>query len=390
MSRQKQGPKTFDDVISNLGDSTQAILVTCDSTTEAMSRAAQIFQDDVNIKDTKVYGHHIVVNYVKSTYFSTRARQIGNGCVNIGRRQMLSLEKEMEPTHVNKRAVELDEEPEPISGHITVWLCGRWNQKPAEKYMLSLRVMNMRKNSKQRTHTFDEKAALIKLRDALIRLKNSSLCACGRPNCNIILRTYGEHSISPDRMFDNLGYSADHQILKIVAKEHNTAVKHDAVVRERVSQHNWLSTTGGSTSQSLKKMIAKLAKKKRRTPVEDAQLVRFKTKDQKEWNKHFQKVLIFKKKYCPNCALCGSELYYGDTHGKLRFSGRPNQASPDRIDNSNPFYDMDNVRMVCQSCNLSEKDYRRVSSENESTKQGPIPFVAARWIEAVNQRLEYL
>ncbi|KAG5179171.1 hypothetical protein JKP88DRAFT_280506 [Tribonema minus] len=56
----------------------------------------------------------------------------------------------------------------------------------------------------------------------------------------------------------------------------------------------------------------------------------------------------------------------GDVRGMMHFTNVPNQASPDRIDNSNPFYDLDNVRLVCQSCNFSENDYVRVHVERPS------------------------
>ena len=99
-------------------------------------------------------------------------------------------------------------------------------------------------------------------------------------------------------------------------------------------------------------------------------------------------MFLAKKAMSPNCGRCDAALYYGDASGKPRLSGHPHLASPDRRANSNPFNDGDNVRMVCQSCNLFERNYRRISSENASTKNVPIPFVAARWIAAIDERLQ--
>jgi hypothetical protein len=138
--------------------------------------------------------------------------------------------------------------------------------------------------------------------------------------------------------------------------------------------------------------MQRLERKERKTECEEQQLVRFRTKTKLQWNREFQCVFSVKKNGAPNCARgsCGHELYYGGEEGMLHYSGHPRQASPDRLDNSNPFYDSTNVRMVCLSCQLVERDYRRVSFEAERSKQPTVAFVAANWLAAIDERIAKL
>ncbi len=79
------------------------------------------------------------------------------------------------------------------------------------------------------------------------------------------------------------------------------------------------------------------------------------------------KVLLSEKrqKQGDECFKCHREMYFGDSNGILRLSDAPNQASPDRVDNANVFYDLDNFNLACQSCNFTGSSYSRRHVERQ-------------------------
>jgi formate-dependent nitrite reductase cytochrome c552 subunit len=112
------------------------------------------------------------------------------------------------------------------------------------------------------------------------------------------------------------------------------------------------------------------------TTAERDQIARFLQEEEDEFKRtQFNKVLLQQKKEVSTlCAKCSVEMYFGDEDGVMTRMKVSNKASPDRLDNSNPFYDSDNFVLCCQSCNWSENEYSRRHKEVISTKQPSIPL----------------
>jgi hypothetical protein len=396
MTKENETPLTLADVVSLPSTTMRDIIVKCASEDDATMLACLIFDDDDGISSVRTSGNHVLVGYAITNNFAAKSKRItalappGVAVLNLGRQQLAGLSVEW--TLLDKRVIAQAAEPAPLDGFINNFKEGRWYRRPAEKYMLGEMVGHMAWNSKQRGHAYYEAKALTMLRAAV---PADGRCGCGKGpdgQCPVIMTTFGKHAASPDRRHDPLGYTDEGQVLTLVAKEHNTPVRHTADMRPRANPVRWISVTGGNASERLVDRMEKLGRKERKSECEEQQLVRFRTKTRLGWNRAFQTALLARKAETPYCArpTCGEELHYGDEKGMLRFTNHPQQASPDRLENSNAFYDYDNIRLVCLCCQHTEHDYSRVSLEAERTKQGPVPFVAANWIAAIDARIAKL
>jgi hypothetical protein len=387
----KENELTLDTVVSILSPNTRDAFVKCGSDDDATALARLIFDDDTSIDSVLVFGKYVHVGYAIINSFAARARRItalapaGVVVTSLGRQQLAALS--ITWTTLHERVIAQAVEPDPLDGYINIFQKGRWTRRLAEKFMLGQMVCGMASSSKDRDHAFDVAKALAMLRAAVPADGRCGCCKGPDGQCPVIMTTFGKHAASPDRRFDELGYTDEGQILTLVAKEHNVVTKHTAEMRPRARPVSWLTTTGGNTSGNFVRRMAKLARKQRKSESEAQQLVLYATKTRLQWKQAFTAVLVQLREATPNCAECGNELHYGDEKGMLHFTNNGQQASPDRIENSNPLYSITNVRMVCTSCQHVDKDYRRVSSEAERTKQGPVAFVAANWLAAIDARI---
>jgi hypothetical protein len=282
-------------------------------------------------------------------------------------------------THVIEREIIL-EQPERWPNHVIHKTNGTFQQYHVVEFMMSRILSGMKSNSKRRGHSYDEPIAKQKLFNAFRRLSADLSCGCRRLDCNEVLDLYGPNKLSPDRTYDIMGYCDMKQKIVFVVKSHNCSIKFDNIATERKSPHNWIVQTAAQMATKFKKRIKSLEiDLEKRSEFDKQQVKRF--RDEQVMNvEHYR---IFKdvlqqmkdEQKC-QCEKCKRQMYFGDCAGILRKSHEPTQASPDRIDNNNVFYDKNNMRLVCQSCNHNENHQGRRHVEHK-IKQDPIPLTKA-------------
>jgi hypothetical protein len=260
----------------------------------------------------------------------------------------------------------------PLPNHIVVLHSGRYENKPVVDHVLGGIMRNMKKSSIQRQVDFDVVIVKQKLLEAFERLDSNFQCKCGRMACREILQLYGDNGISPDKKFDHLSYIDENQIIDFVVKPHNCAIKPNQPPKERKTNPKWICKTSSNMSQAIRWRVQILEKHKKISEIDKKQISRFKSDTLLTFN-HY-KELLCQKRVIQNdlCKTCKIPMYFGDENGVLKFS-YPNQASPDRIDNENIFYDFDNFNLVCVSCNFSGNQNTRRFIKNEY-KNEPVNF----------------
>jgi hypothetical protein len=265
--------------------------------------------------------------------------------------------------------------------HVVIWKQGAYLQRPVVEHVFSILLSDMKSSSEVRGHAFNLPDVKVKMLDAFDRMDPDFRCACPSRACQanrVTMTFYGVNGISPDREFDPLSYVAKEQVLTFVAKSHNISVKATSQPRKRVIQTSWLVRLAQDMLSSTAKRIAQLRKKaKHMTQSEKEQVTRFdselKTPRDEQYSQ-LKKVLVQKQvQQDGKCAKCRHALYVGDANGVLRECNRGDTVSPDRIDNTNIFYDAKNFQLVCVSCNYSENQGGRTYIENK-VHNADIPF----------------
>jgi hypothetical protein len=124
---------------------------------------------------------------------------------------------------------------------------------------------------------------------------------------------------------------------------------------------------------------------KKISTIAQNQINRFKT--DKSITVNCYKQLLIKKRTIQKdiCKTCSVVMYFGDENEVLKLS-YPNQASPDRINDDNIFYDFDNFNLVCVSCNYNGKKNIRRYIPNQH-KNEPVAFTP-ELLEACNAWLK--
>ncbi|KAG5185068.1 hypothetical protein JKP88DRAFT_255169 [Tribonema minus] len=342
-----------------------------------VAAAQEIFDADDNILWLGVSGNRFVIKFNRHRNLVAIKRRYGSTAKNIGRPQLLLLRESTTWDAHFRRDIDVVEPPY-RDGFFNFFIAGYWRQVDAVEYTVGMTLNNMASNSKSRGHKFDKKTAAINIGAAYARCLTtantkcscpSGACGCGRAHCDAIVVLRGVHAASPDRDDDSLGYCDEGQVLTIISKCHNTAVKHDAVPVPRKEPKRWLGETVKSNVNRTYRRMTTLIKNiddVDRTEAERSQVVRFQATTREQWKAHYTAVLDELAHHHTHCPKCNRLLDKGDSKGMMHFTNEPTQASPDRIDNSNPFYDLLNVRLVCQSCNYSENDYMRTTVERPS------------------------
>jgi hypothetical protein len=233
-------------------------------------------------------------------------------------------------------------------------------------------LSRMASNSKKRGHPFDWTVAKAYLMCALMSAEASGFrCGCKHPRCRVTMCLYGQHALSPDRKHDHLSYTDDEQIVTFVAKDHNTSIKHDSLPRVRKSQKCWVGRTASSMAKHTCDRAAMLRSKGDNMSVnEREQVARFDKEQVSDFKRYeFLKELLRQKRaVSQKCRDCDKSMYFGDNQGILRLCNVGHQASPDRRNNDNIFYDAENFDLVCISCNLTENRGGRTFVEHMPRK----------------------
>jgi hypothetical protein len=183
---------------------------------------------------------------------------------------------------------------------------------------------------------------------------------------------YGDNGISPDKFFDNLSYIDEDQVIDWVVKPHNCKIKPNQPPKKRKTNTKWIIQIASAMHGKVSERTQLLEKHKKISDLNKHQINRFKTDSSLTIN-HY-KELLCRKRVIQNdlCKTCNLPMYFGDEKGLLKIS-YPNQASPDRINNENIFYDFDNFNLVCVSCNYSGNQNTRRFIPNHY-KNDPIAF----------------
>ena len=240
--------------------------------------------------------------------------------------------------------------------------CVRCNDKYARRKSdyISVMVKHARETSVKRRltrpnedHEFDD---LGYYRLVLARVRGSRmLCECdlcASRGDRQVLSIRGPNKMSMDRTRDDIGYTHEEQVLRLISKSHHSSQKRDAVPVEKTSRpRKW--------SEAMLDGISKRSKRRyERTKKEISQMERA-SMDVNDMvfflNTHLvdrecTRNMLDRLRACtPDCIKCGISLDYGDPDGFLVTTNNPRQASPDRI-NDRVGYTPDNVRMVCCAC----------------------------------------
>lgn len=241
--------------------------------------------------------------------------------------------------------------------------CVKCNDKYARRKSdyISVMVKHARESSVKRkvtrpteNHDFND---LDYYRLVLTRIQESrmlcecSLCESRGHRQRLSIR--GPNKMSMDRTRDDIGYTHEDQVLRLISKVHHSSQKRDAVPVEKTSKRpkKW--------SESMLDGITKRSKRRyERTQKEISQMERA-SMDVKDMviflNTHLidreniRAMLEKLREETPDCTECGISLDYGDAEGFLVTTNNPRQASPDRI-NDRIGYTPENVRMVCCAC----------------------------------------
>jgi hypothetical protein len=260
-------------------------------------------------------------------------------------------------------------------GFSRVLVNGRWLYW-GSSYSICNILHSAKSRTKRREHIWDELAVLLNFQDAFSRLlaqvtgnHTSFLCQC-RPSCAQPLHLAGEHTISPDRGDDTVGYGDKKQIINIVSCRHNVPVKCGAIPKLRKEKRRWECDTAMHAVQSTSDRMTKVVDKQQ-TPEDAASIALWRKETQKggQLTKSSLKAFFLHLKetqpFCglPTCPAPDEPLFFG--HGvknQLTHSNVWQQASPDRFD-AMGHYVHGNCRLVHRCCQLADAHRGRIDRE---------------------------
>jgi hypothetical protein len=337
--------------------------------------AEHLYNLHPNISSAKTWTNYAVVDVKKSVNVSAFKKKLAHELVDkiiaAGRKALYGLTT-AEWDYSVQRCIVI-KEPVLKDGHVSIFENGRYQQRPVESYMTRNMLSRMASNSKKRGHGFDPVIAKQKLTKAFeAAALNDFKCGCKHPRCSVTMTLFGQHALSPDRGNDSLSYTDSAQLITLVAKEHNTCVKHDSTPRIRKSQKSWVGRTASSMAKHTCDRVNMLRSKGDHMSEQELQQVqRFDREESTGFARytHLKSLLELKQQASTVCRDCKRDLHFGDCDGILRLCNVGHQASPDRIDNANIFYDADNFDLVCISCNLTENRGGRTHVEHTTSKQ---------------------
>ncbi|KAG5183939.1 hypothetical protein JKP88DRAFT_244811 [Tribonema minus] len=361
-----------------------------------------IFESDDTIHFVGIYGTYILVQYSKSQSVTARKTTFSSlGIVatapkDIALKQLIA---DITWQFARKRDCTFPVEPVPPPNYINFFNEGRWRSQHIVLHTLDTIMKNMKSHSAQRNHAF----VLLDVLGKLMAAFHGTDCTCAcRESCDSILTLNGISGISPDRKFDEQGYGDRLQVLQLFDKRHNTHIKSNTMPTVRSRRKSWLLVTTDNTFQHYRDRSERLSNKKSKNEVELAELQRyahekrmeqlraqckarkldapaedmaviaaFDADDRYHSKPSISRMLISLRDTTTHCSKesCGNKICYGDNgdNDLMTLAHVPTRASPDRI--SNVLGYLGNTRLVCASCNMSERDHSRVHDDRtRSTK----------------------
>ena len=320
-----------------------------------ISFAKTLFNKNEQIRLIQIFAGFLLIHFYKSVSLN----KLQN---DVLLKFEFNVEKYTRNFNVPKKTLdffERDAEQQPLQlpNHIVCYQHG-YRQIPVVKYVLELMLCSMKCHSEKRTHQFSMEIAKIKLMEAFLNLNSDFACKCGRCDCQEIIQLFGKNSISPDRVFDELSYIHSNQQIKFVVKSHNTLMKFDdekmIPLKRKIF---WCERLADTMKFSTRRRVEVLRNKRVQSVKDKEQISKFDSDPRNLQPANTDLINMLKQKKFEQrdlCAKCERVMYFGNEEGMFEYKNVGNKVSPDRIDNENIFYDADNVKLVCISCNYVE------------------------------------
>ncbi len=330
-------------------------------------RVTKMFAKNQKVKKIQVYENKLLIRLFKRQHLKTVRNfyKDTNKIIDIADKHLWTIQ--------NQKCVFFIERPNEIlppkskPNHITIFLNGNYTQKPEVAFCLSSMLRSMKCNSKARSLEFDKDVAKQKLMDAMNRIDVDFKCGCDRHHCAEKLQLFGPNSMSPDRTFDNIGYSDEKQVITMVVKAHNTTIKTNSVPIKASTQVRWTSILTHNMFKNTVDRIAQLHKLDNYISEKQQQYIDRFEKEKLSLKKRYKASLQIKRIAQKDiCFTCKSLMYFGDHKGIFREKNNGRKVSPDRVDDANVFYDNDNFNLVCCSCNFIGKHNIRTHIESKA------------------------
>ena len=284
-----------------------------------------------------------------------------------------------------------------------------YNQKQRDdpKGMIQMKIREVKKRCKRRRHPFNLMEVLPHLIDALLGVEFDAdgigRCGCkgNHKPCHNgkvqLMANGGGYGFSFDRLDDNRGYN---QPLVVVCGMCNKQVKPDSIPKLRNRIEPVISRIANDQVTRTVKRMKVLLKKKNPSEEESKHLDRWQqvydsgesgSKGRKKlWGEYRATVAAKYNQirngdgYCPHCTdqdgrPIKMDVGTNEKTPKFTHNENPRQISPDRINDSNPYYDANNWDFCCLACQPCGREVSNVEAEL-------IPFTR----EKRNQMVQYL
>ena len=243
--------------------------------------------------------------------------------------------------------------------------CVKCNMKLAKRKSdyVSLMVKHAREASAHRQRSRpdeDHSFSAVKYTRLILQRVHASGMICECSLCAIVpredrqrLSVRGPNKLSMDRIFDNIGYTHDKQVLRLISKSHHSSQQRNAVPVQITSKkkRKWILTAvSGMLRRSKTRFL------RTQGEILDMQRAHMNVDEMKYYlsthilSRHSCMSLVAKKRReTVSCPKCGTLLDYGDKNGVLTTKNNPRRASPDRL-NDRIGYTPENVQIVCCAC----------------------------------------
>lgn len=343
------------------------------------SAAKSVFDENDCICEMNIYPKEIKIELKKRAHCNSFLKIINSNedfdVEDMSVQTYKKLKKNDGLQHVCFKRSNIIEQPNQLLNHVIVLKDGCFYQQEVVQHVLSSILHHMSQSSNERSHDFYYDEARTKLLEAFTEMSENLRCSC-KPNCNEIMQLYGPNGISPDRQDDNIGYCEETQQIRFVVKPHNTPIKVGSIKRKPQKLAKWSVRVSHGMKGHTKERVNQLRKKSVQTESDKEQINKY-DDDPRNFQtsaQHYAELLKLKKtEQDGRCSKCQKEMYFGNEDGIVEYVNCAYKASPDRIDNNNIFYEANNVRLVCCSCNSADNRRGRTYIENKP-KNNPILF----------------
>lgn len=243
--------------------------------------------------------------------------------------------------------------------------CIKCNKKLAKRKSdyISLMVKHAREASVHRQRSRpDEDHSFCRLtyyRLILERVRTSGMvCECDL--CNMLpcdkrqrLSVRGPNKFSIDRIYDDVGYTHDNQVLRLISKGHHSSQQRNAVPLQITSKHKrkWMvaAVSGMMRRSKVRYSRTRAEIVGMRKALMDVSEMEYYLSTHLLEREACVAMIARKKADTSHCSKCGVTLDYGDANGVMTTKNNPRRASPDRL-NDRVGYVEANVQIVCCAC----------------------------------------